>query len=96
MEERGLSKDNRLVDILEDLKPLIEVISDWISRENSGFSKILRISNALYDEISNLKVPNEVNIRDILELLKDKRTLRGIYLFLLLMKRIGEEIDKEV
>jgi len=94
MEEGRLSEDNRLVKVIEDLKPLLEVIAEWISRDN-GFSRIVKLGNALYDEVSRYE-PHEVRVKDILELLRDPKTLKGIYFFLLLMRRIGEELDKEV
>jgi len=93
MEEGRLSEDNRLIR-LDDLKPLLEVIAEWISRDN-GFSRISKIGNALYDEVSRYE-PREVKLKDILSLLRDPKTLEGIYFFLLLMRRIGEELDKEV
>jgi len=93
MEEGRLPEDNRLIR-LEDLKPLLEVIAEWISRD-SGFSRISKIGNALYDEISRYE-PREVKLKDILQLIRDPKTLEGIYFFLLLMRRIGEELDKEV
>ena len=90
MEERRLSEDSRL----EDLKPLLEVIAEWISKD-SGFSRILKLANAAYDEISRYE-PREVKLKDILSLLRDPKTLEGLCFFLLLMRRIGEELDKEI
>jgi len=94
MEEERLPEDNRVIKAIEDLKPLLEVIAEWISRDN-GVSRISKLGNALYDEVSRYE-PQEVKLKDILQLIRDPKTLEGIYFFLLLMRRIGEELDKEV